>query len=138
MGQMSKVGRTFLEKFERGKALFTELNTRDASRLSPGRTGFNDVTFANLFGDIWCRPGLSLKERSFIVCSALIALGKEEELKIHFPGLLNQGYTKAQLEEMCLHLAHYCGWPNCVGARRALTHVMGDETNKQILEDLKT
>lgn len=127
-------GNTFEEKFERGKALFKELNTRDSSKLKPGMSGFNDVTFAHLFGDLWCRGELSLRQRSFVVCSALIALGKEEELKVHFPGLLNQGYTRAQIEEMCVHLAHYSGWPTCVGGRRALDAVFKDPQNKAIVD----
>jgi hypothetical protein len=46
------------------------------------------------------------------VNAALIALGKEDELiSPHTPGLLKQGFTPEQFEEMCLHLAHYSGWP---------------------------
>ena len=46
------------------------------------------------------------------VNAALIALGKEDELiSPHTPGLLKQGFTSEQFEEMCLHLAHYSGWP---------------------------
>ena len=77
---------SFETKFERGKALFTKLTTKDVSKLKSGKSGFNDATFGNLFGGIWCRSLLSLRERSFITCSSLIALGKDEELKIHFPG----------------------------------------------------
>ena len=59
------------------------------------------------------------------VNAALIAMGKEDELvSPHCGGFLHQGYSKAQFEEMCLHLAHYSGWPTAVGGRRALSAVL--------------
>ena len=61
-------GRTEEEMFDRGKVLFTELTGKDVSNLSHGKSGFNDMTFGNLFGGIWCRDGLSLHERSLMVC----------------------------------------------------------------------
>jgi len=110
------------ERFEQGRARFGELMGRDIKSES-GADEFMDVTFENLFGDIWNREGLSLRDRSMITCAALIALGKEEELKVHFRGLLNQGVTADEIDEMIIHLAHYGGWPNAVAARRAATSV---------------
>merc|ERR1719506_2396205 len=95
--------------------------TGDPARgTAPHKIG-NDVSYSQLFGDIWCRPQLSMFERSLAVNAALIALGKEQELGgVHTAGLLNCGFTEQQYEEMCMHLAHYSGWPTSVGGRRAL------------------
>ena len=125
-------GSTAEEKFERGKVLFTELTGRDVSKLNMGFSAFNDTTFGHLFGDIWCRDGLSLFERSLLVNAALVALGKEDELASpHAGGLLHQGFTKAQYEEMCLHLAHYSGWPTAVGGRRALAEAIAQSKDSK-------
>ena len=71
--------------------------------------GMFRTTVENLFGDIWCRPGLELEERSMITLTALTVLGRENELKIHLYGAKNLGIPKEKLEEMMLHLAHYGG-----------------------------
>ena len=38
-----------------------------------------------LFGDIWERPQLSKRDRSLITCTALVALGKTDQMMTHFP-----------------------------------------------------
>lgn len=120
------------ESFEAGKDLFKRLNGRDMSQLEYGKEAYWDVTFGHVFGSIWTRPGLSLRDRSFMVCAALIVMGKEEELKVHLPGLLHQGVTIDEIREMILHLAHYGGWPNAVAARRALKHTMAERKKAKL------
>jgi 4-carboxymuconolactone decarboxylase len=78
---------------------------------------FTRVTMGNLFGDIWARPGLEMRDRSLITVAALITLAREDELGFHLRGALRMGITRDQIEEMILHLAHYVGWPIAVGAK---------------------
>ena len=42
-----------------------------------------ELTEGVLFGDVWERPELSKRDRSLIVISALIALGKERQMVGH-------------------------------------------------------
>ena len=97
---------------------------------------FSRVTMGNLFGDIWSRPGLVLRDRSMITVATLIALGRENELKLHLRGALNVGITREQIQEMILHLAHYAGWPVAVGAGRVAQEVFA-ETDRQAAEQKK-
>ncbi|MEN3973816.1 carboxymuconolactone decarboxylase family protein [Emcibacter sp. SYSU 3D8] len=82
-----------------------------------------EVTIDHLFGDIWTRPGLALRDRSLITCATLVALGKEAQLKVHLKGLLNQGVSHEEVEEMMIHLAHYAGWPCAVNGIRVAREV---------------
>ena len=82
-----------------------------------------EVTVEHLFGDIWTRPGLELRDRSLITCATLVALGKEAQLKVHLKGLLNQGVSELAVEEMMIHLAHYAGWPCAVNGIRVAREV---------------
>jgi 4-carboxymuconolactone decarboxylase len=82
-----------------------------------------EVTIDHLFGDVWTRPGLELRDRSLITCAALVALGKEAQLKVHLRGLLNQGMSRQGIEEMMIHLAHYAGWPCAVNGIRVAREV---------------
>ncbi|MBI1181402.1 MAG: 4-carboxymuconolactone decarboxylase [Alphaproteobacteria bacterium] len=87
---------------------------------------FMGMTIDHLFGDVWTRPGLELRDRSLITCATLVALGKELQLKVHLRGLLNQGVSREAVEEMMLHLAHYAGWPCAVNGLRVAREVFKD------------
>ncbi|GAB3473619.1 carboxymuconolactone decarboxylase family protein [Polaromonas eurypsychrophila] len=76
------------------------------------------------WGDVWQRPGLDLKTRSLITVAMLTALGKQHELKGHLRGALNNGATPAELQEVLLHAAVYCGVPTAVDAFRTAAEVV--------------
>ena len=76
------------------------------------------------WGSIWTRPGLELKTRSMITVAMLIAMGKQHELKGHVRGALNNGVTPAELQEVLLHAAVYCGVPSAVEAFRTAAEVV--------------
>ena len=79
---------------------------------------------ANAWGNVWQRPGLDLKTRSLITVAMLTALGKQHELKGHVRGALNNGVTPAELQEVLLHAAVYCGVPTAVDAFRSAAEVV--------------
>lgn len=79
---------------------------------------------AKAWGDVWQRPGLDLKTRSLITVAMLTALGKQHELKGHLRGALNNGATPAELQEVLLHAAVYCGVPTAVEAFRTAADVI--------------
>jgi len=79
---------------------------------------------AKAWGDVWQRPGLDLKTRSLITVAMLTALGKQHELKGHLRGALNNGATPAELQEVLLHAAVYCGVPTAVDAFRTASEVV--------------
>lgn len=73
------------------------------------------------WGTIWSRPGLPLKVRSLVTLGMLTALGREDELRGHVAGALNNGATPEEIAEVFVHAAVYCGFPasntalrNCV------------------------
>jgi 4-carboxymuconolactone decarboxylase len=79
---------------------------------------------AKAWGDVWQRPGLELKTRSLITVAMLTALGKQHELKAHVRGALNNGATSAEIQEVLLHAAVYCGVPTAVDAFRSAAEVI--------------
>jgi 4-carboxymuconolactone decarboxylase len=79
------------------------------------------------WGDVWQRPGLDKKTRSLITVAMLTALGKQHELKGHVRGALNNGATAAEIQEVLLHSAVYCGIPTAVDAFRTANDVVGGE-----------
>jgi 4-carboxymuconolactone decarboxylase len=80
-----------------------------------------------LYGSIWSRDEIiSLPERSLITVAVLVALNRENELKIHIRGALNLGVSKEKIEEMILHVAHYSGFPTGVSANQILNEIVSD------------
>jgi 4-carboxymuconolactone decarboxylase len=81
------------------------------------------------WGDVWQRPGLELKTRSLITVAMLTALGKQNELKGHVRGALNNGATVEELQEVLLHASIYCGVPTAVEAFRTANEVVAAMAN---------
>lgn len=76
------------------------------------------------WGDTWQRGVLDLKTRSLITVAFLTALGKQHELKGHVRGALNNGASEAEIQEVLLHAAIYCGVPTAVEAFRSAAEVV--------------
>lgn len=87
---------------------------------------FMDLTNDYLFGEVWTRPGLAMKERSRITCAVLAAFGREAQLKGHLRGALNLGLKPAELRETLIHVAHYAGWSTGVIGLKALDEVIAE------------
>ena len=77
------------------------------------------------WGDVWQRPGLDLKTRSLVTVAMLTALGKQNELKGHVRGALNNGASVQEIQEVLLHATIYCGVPAAAEAFRSANEVVG-------------
>jgi 4-carboxymuconolactone decarboxylase len=103
----------------------TKLN--DArQRLAKAAPKLMQLTDDVLFGDVWERPQLSKRDRSLITCTALVALGKTEQMTTHFPRAIANGVTKEELIEMITHMAFYAGWPSAVTAATHADEILAD------------
>ena len=63
------------------------------------------------WGQVWTRPGLPLKTRSFLSMAFLAALGKHDEFRVHVRGAVNNGATREEISELLLQASLYCGFP---------------------------
>jgi len=117
------------KNFEKGLATRKQVMGEDfVASAFAGATDFTrpiqEHITAKAWGDVWQRPGLDLKTRSLITVAMLTALGKQHELKGHVRGALNNGVTPAELQEVLLHAAVYCGVPSAVDAFRTAAGVV--------------
>jgi 4-carboxymuconolactone decarboxylase len=116
-------------QFDKGLTTRTQVMGEDfVNKALGGATDFTqpmqEHITAKAWGDVWQRPGLELKTRSMITVAMLIAMGKQHELKGHVRGALNNGVTPAELQEILLHAAVYCGIPSAVEAFRTAAEVV--------------
>ena len=94
------------------------------------RTGFNedfqDLITRYAWGEIWTRPGLPRSTRSLITLATMVALGRNEELRLHLRAAANNGVTRAQIKEVLLQAAIYCGVPAANSAFHAAAEVFAE------------
>jgi len=75
------------------------------------------------WGEIWTRPGLDRRTRSFLNLATMTALNRPHELKLHVRGAINNGLTKEEIAEVFLQSAIYCGVPAALDSFRVAKEV---------------
>ena len=95
--------------------------------MSDGEGDFFRYTADHLFGDIWNRPGLSVRDRRLLLIGLLAGRGYADVLGIQVPAAYANGELDDDaLREVVLMICHYAGWPD--GAR--LNHIVEDTIGK--------
>ena len=69
-----------------------------------------------LFGDLWKRPGLNLRDRSIVTLAALITRNQTAEMAHYLNFALDNGVKPSEVSEIVTHLAFYAGWGNAMAA----------------------
>jgi 4-carboxymuconolactone decarboxylase len=104
------------ERYEEGmKVRRSVLGHAHVDRSLANRNEFNS-TFQDLitryaWGEIWTRPGLPRHTRSLLTLAMMVALNREGEFRMHVRAAFNNGVTRAEIEEVLLQTAIYCGLP---------------------------
>lgn len=91
---------------------------------------FQELVTRYAWGEIWTRPGLDRKTRSLLNLGMIAALNRSQEFKGHVRGALNNGCSKAEIHEVLLQVAVYCGMPAGVEAFRNAKEVFDQLTPK--------
>lgn len=92
---------------------------------SPDKFSMQQQQFVTEYawGVFWSRKDLPLKIRSLVTLAMITALGKDDELKGHIRGALNNGATPEEIMGVFHHATVYCGFPAANGAVRVAAQV---------------
>lgn len=82
-----------------------------------------------MFGDIWSRPGLSLRDREMITLGVLVA-DKAEGMKLHMRNAHHLGITYDEIRETIFQVMYYAGQSKGLFAMRRLKEVMQESGAK--------
>lgn len=120
------------ERYERGLATRREVLGADyVDKSIASADDFNrpmqELVTEYCWGEIWNRPGLDRRTRSIINLSMLTALNRPHEIKLHVRGALNNGLTKAEISEVFLQAAIYCGVPAAIDSFRIAREVFKEQ-----------
>ncbi|MDQ3862584.1 MAG: 4-carboxymuconolactone decarboxylase [Actinomycetota bacterium] len=100
-------------------------------RTTPFTADFQDFITRYAWGEIWARPGLDRRTRSCITLTALVALGRLEELEMHVRAAVRNGLTPEEIGEVFLQSAVYCGVPAANSAFAVARSILSEnERNK--------
>jgi 4-carboxymuconolactone decarboxylase len=86
---------------------------------------FAQLTSDVVFGDLWRRPDLSLRDRSLVTIVALAAMGDDEQLAFYVDRGRESGLTQDQIAEALTHLGFYAGWSKATKAMTAIARMPG-------------
>jgi 4-carboxymuconolactone decarboxylase len=88
---------------------------------------FQDLITRYAWGEIWTRPILSRQQRSLITIAMLVALNRDEELRMHLRAAIKNGVSSDEIRETLLQAAIYCGVPAANSAFRIAQEVLASE-----------
>jgi|FaiFalDrversion3_1042247.scaffolds.fasta_scaffold03586_2 4-carboxymuconolactone decarboxylase len=112
---------TLEERVQRGNEMRVRLwgveearqGVKGVEELAPD---FVRLVDAYLFGEMYYRPSLDLKERAVCTLAALTALGRERRLARYIRAALRVGLSRQEVVEVLCHTAFYCGLPAALDA----------------------
>ena len=98
---------------------------RVVDNASPLTAEFQDLITRYAWGEIWTRPGLDHRTRRVLVIGTLVALQQWDQFRIHVRGALEEGgFSAADLQEIILQQAVYCGAPTAHTAMRLARDIL--------------
>jgi 3-oxoadipate enol-lactonase/4-carboxymuconolactone decarboxylase len=102
---------------------------RAIARVRDETRDFQDLITRYAWGEIWSRPGLDRSTRSCITLTALVALGRYDELALHIRGAQRNGVSNDEIVEVLLQTAVYCGVPAANSAFAVFQRVLDEDAD---------
>ena len=87
-----------------------------------------NIINAYVYGDVWERPGLTDAMRSLVMLGITAASNKPAEFRVHAKGALANGCSAAQVQDVLLLVAMYCGVPAAIEPTRIAAEFFGEAT----------
>ena len=82
------------------------------------------------WGEVWGDDTIPWKTRSLVTLALMVALGREDEFKLHIRPALKHGVTLPELRSLLIQCAVYTGVPATNAAFRWVRDVLGSELDR--------
>jgi 4-carboxymuconolactone decarboxylase len=120
------------DAYERGMKVRREVRgdehvDRSIERTTAYTQDFQDFITRYAWGEIWSRPGLDRRTRSCVTLTALVALGRFDELAMHIRAARRNDVSLEEISEVLLQTAVYCGVPAANSAFHVLQRVLDED-----------
>jgi 4-carboxymuconolactone decarboxylase len=118
------------ERRKRGLEVLEGIGWADRPALSDMDDEFWRHTVECLFGNVWGRPGLSLRDRQIVTLAALVALDASEGMKPHLRNAHSLGITANEIREIIMQTMYYAGWPRGAHAINRFNQIIKEPGSK--------
>ncbi len=123
-------------RYETGLAVRKEvLGEAHVARSLAARTDFTtefqEFITRTAWGTVWTREGLPRHTRSLLTIVMMVALGHDEEFKLHIRAARNNGVTPEEIKEVLLQAAIYCGVPAANHAFALAKPILEEQAQEQ-------
>ncbi|GAA3544226.1 hypothetical protein AFL01nite_16980 [Aeromicrobium flavum] len=122
----------YSDRYARGKAVLASMNN-DPDGMAAWRDvdpvvgpKIDRLLGEYCFGDVWAGDGLDKRTRRIITLTSLATQGRTIQLEGHIRMALEQGFTRAEILEVFLHLLPYMGFPTVLTAAGVADAVFKD------------
>lgn len=119
---MSDKDNTSKQRRARGAKVFGEVykGILSADPEKPTGDAFFDLMIENLFGEIWARDVMSVRDRRLLLMGAIAAQAQTDVYEIQCLACLNtEQLTVEQLREIPILMTQYIGYPKTTALRNA-------------------
>jgi 4-carboxymuconolactone decarboxylase len=118
--------------YDRGVEKVLEVYAGEVPALPEGTMAFNDVMMRSLFGEVWAREQLDIRDRRLLIMGVIAALGQTEVWKLQAQSALKRNeLTPDELRETLIQLAPYAGYPNVAPLIGPCEKIIADWTKAQ-------
>ena len=112
------------DRYERGRERFLEVHDERALAAVEGLGDLGRAIVEFAYGDVYTRPGLSLRDREIAAVAALVATGRSSQIPQHLRASLKAGLSAEELGEIILQTATIAGFPPAMNAMSTLRTVV--------------
>lgn len=120
--------RDYAERYKRGMDVLRKMGRENLmmnqKALYPD---MYEMSVGHLFGDVWGRPGLSLRDRQLVTLAANIAMARPTGNHSHYLSAMHLGITQREIIEVMIQVGHYTGWPTLSNAVRQFTEILEEK-----------
>jgi 4-carboxymuconolactone decarboxylase len=114
------------DRYEQGRARFLEVHDEKALRAVEGLGDLGRSIVEFVYGEVYMRPGLSIRDREIAVVATLVALGRSSQLPQHLRASVKAGISPDELREIVLQTATIAGFPTAMNAMSQLKSVLAE------------
>jgi 4-carboxymuconolactone decarboxylase len=111
------------ERRARALAIYKEMGWGENEGVKEADEELWKIITDIMFGEIWSRPGLSLRDREMVTLAALV-MDKADGMKLHMQHAHKLGISYDEIREVIFQVMYYAGQAKGLFAIRRLKEVM--------------
>jgi 4-carboxymuconolactone decarboxylase len=116
------------DRYRRGRERMLEIHGERALSTIEGLGDLGRYILEFAYGDVYSRPGLSLRERQIATVAVLVALGRSSQLPVHLRSSIRAGLTPDELREVIIQVATLAGFPPAMNAMSTLRTIEAERS----------